>query len=183
MSQEITNALLVLVLTQHVREYLELYDPQALAQAVDALTASDPEFPARLAAAREFASAEFTSNGYPENVRRTDEALGRDSLTKAMHYWDRIGEEINAQSRWSLYNESGTDADAVGIKGRGLTLVYTGHWGPTSASIDLPNDPTWRQLYVAADKLIRDSGDNHHTFIEAFQRCGDSTTYELHTGS
>jgi hypothetical protein len=180
MSQEITNALLVIVLTQHIREYLELYDPQALKQAVEALTASDPEFPARLAGTGEYTRPEA---GYAEYTRRADQAIGRDSLTRAIHYWDGIGQEIGAKSRWSLYNESGTNADAVGIEGRGLTLVYTGHWGPTSASIDLPDNPTWKQLFVAADKLIRDSGDNHHTFIELFQRCGDSTTYELITGS
>jgi hypothetical protein len=32
------------------------------------------------------------------------------------------------------------------------------------------NGTTWASLYIAADTLIRESGDNHHIFIEAFKQ-------------
>lgn len=70
--QQIIDALLVIVLTKHSREYLELYDPQALAQAIDALKANDPGFEAKLAEARE-----SESMGGEEWRRQIDTALGR----------------------------------------------------------------------------------------------------------
>ena len=42
--------------------------------------------------------------------------------------------------------------------------------------------PTWLDVYRAADLAIRDSGDHHHIFIEAFSPQADNTI-TLHTGS
>ena len=42
--------------------------------------------------------------------------------------------------------------------------------------------PTWLDVYRAADLAIRDSGDQHHIFIEAFRPLDDNTV-TLHTGS
>jgi hypothetical protein len=43
------------------------------------------------------------------------------------------------------------------------------------------NGNTWAALYVAANACIRDSGDDHHVFIEDFRKSGD--TLLLTTGS
>ena len=44
--------------------------------------------------------------------------------------------------------------------------------------------PTWGDLYIAADKAIASSGDDHHCFIEAFGKYAtDNSMLELTTGS
>ena len=43
------------------------------------------------------------------------------------------------------------------------------------------NGNTWAALYVAANACIRDSGDDHHVFIEDFRKSGKSLL--LTTGS
>ena len=93
-------------------------------------------------------------------------------------YWYGIAEEMGVlHSTWSCF-EGGQNADAVGIEGRNLTLVYD---EDRPVRIALPDNPTWRQLFVAADKLIGQSGDTDHIFIESFET-KESDVY-LHTGS
>ena len=82
-------------------------------------------------------------------------------------------------SIWSMYNvvdfenPSGITVD---------TLVYEDHWGPRAIEVQMPcGMKTWGDLYAAADKAIRQSGDDHHVFIEAF-RIKDGRAY-LTTGS
>ena len=44
--------------------------------------------------------------------------------------------------------------------------------------------PTWGDLYIAADKAIASSGDDHHCFIEGFGKYAtDNSMLELYTGS
>jgi hypothetical protein len=62
-------------------------------------------------------------------------------------------------------------------------VVYRNHWGknPVSCSI---NGATWAALWVAANACIRDSGDDHHIFIEDFRPDPeDARTLLLSTGS
>jgi len=84
-----------------------------------------------------------------------------------------------------MYEEAGFTPDAVGIHGKGLTLTYSEHWGDNGSQfISLPENPTWLQLYVAADTLIRKSGDVHHIYIEQLtQDATDPNVYHLTTGS
>jgi len=96
-----------------------------------------------------------------------------------MDYWYDIGKGL--KSIWSIY-EIGCNADNVGIVGQNLTLIYENHWGPEKVSCPLPDNPTWRELYLAADNLIQLSGDSHHIFIERFTDRGNGI-YELSTGS
>lgn len=48
------------------------------------------------------------------------------------------------------------------------TIVYRDHWGDQEARESVDGN-TWRDLYLAADRCIRDSGDHHHVFIEALK--------------
>lgn len=109
----------------------------------------------------------------------------RDRVTELITFWDEIGQQLGAKSRWSLFDEAGTNPDEVGIHGSNLTLVYTDHWGKAGeVKTSMPDNPTWRQMYVAADKLIQESGDENHIFIEQFtQAPEDPNTYLLDTGS
>lgn len=59
-------------------------------------------------------------------------------------------------------------------------VSYKDHWG-NGVVTQAINGNTWAALYVAANACIRDSGDEHHVFIEDFRRSGD--TLLLTTGS
>lgn len=43
--------------------------------------------------------------------------------------------------------------------------------------------PTYQDLWRAADRLCERSGDNHHIYLEAAKRVGNSNVYELWFGS
>lgn len=47
-------------------------------------------------------------------------------------------------------------------------LRYGCHWGVSEIVSPAMLDPTWLDLFAAADWAIALSGDSHHTFIENF---------------
>jgi hypothetical protein len=106
-------------------------------------------------------------------------------ISRNIDFWHHLGEAFGAKSVWSMYEEAGFAPDDVGIHGKGLTLVYSEHWAfEGTQSISLPDNPTWLQLYVAADTLIRRSGDTHHIYIEQFtQDAKNPNVSRLTTGS
>ena len=46
-------------------------------------------------------------------------------------------------------------------------VVHKNHWGKMAVAVEIEGD-RWVDLYVAADKAIKLSGDTHHCFIEGF---------------
>lgn len=99
---------------------------------------------------------------------------------KSDHYSD-IQEELGLKAIWSVY-EVDNMSDRHPFEGADR-VVYKDHWGekPVSCSI---NGLTWAALFVAADACIRDSGDEHHVFIECFRPAKDDPrTLILSTGS
>jgi hypothetical protein len=115
--------------------------------------------------------------------RGLDNAYKQDqeSFDRKYEHFQKVQEQLGLKSVWSVYEvedmanrHSFTNVDRV---------VYKDHWGgkPVSCSI---NGLTWSALYVAADACIRDSGDNHHVFIEGFYPAEDDPrTLILTTGS
>lgn len=99
--------------------------------------------------------------------------------TKNNHF-ERIREELGLRSIWSIY-EVDNLSERHPFEGA-TTVVYKDHWGkPVSKQI---NGATWAALYVAADACIRDSGDDHHVFIEQFKPIkGSDFELNLSTGS
>lgn len=100
--------------------------------------------------------------------------------TKNKHY-SAVAEELGVTAIWSVY-EVDNMADRHPFEGADR-VVYKNHWGekPVSCSI---NGLTWAALYIAANACIRDSGDNHHIFIEDFSPAADDPrTLILSTGS
>lgn len=100
---------------------------------------------------------------------------------KGQHYTNVKAELGISGSDWSIY-EVDNLTDRHPFEGADR-VVYTTHWGekPVSCSI---NGLTWAALWVAANACIRDSGDDHHTFIEAFRPSRDDPrTLVLSTGS
>lgn len=99
--------------------------------------------------------------------------------TKMNHY-DSVKTELGLTSVWSLFDVK--DLNSEHPYTDALILTYQDHWGeqgPVTVSID---GSLWRDLYRAADRAIRLSGDQHHIFVEGF-RSDHSTELRLITGS
>lgn len=60
-------------------------------------------------------------------------------------------------------------------------LVYDDHWGDGVIEVEITG-ARWIDLWAAADKAIKQSGDSHHAFIEAFKHKSHNTL-RLVTGS
>lgn len=102
------------------------------------------------------------------------------SFDRKFEHYRRIQEELGLRSVWSVYE---VDNLSERHPYEGATrVVYKDHWGkPVSKQI---NGLTWAALYVAADACIRDSGDDHHIFIEQFTPIkGSDFELNLTTGS
>lgn len=114
--------------------------------------------------------------GLADAYDQDDKAFSR----KSRHYED-IQSELGLKSIWSVY-EVANLSERHPFEGADR-VVYKDHWGdkPVQCSI---NGLTWAALYVAADACIRDSGDEHHVFIELFRPAKDDPrTLILSTGS
>jgi hypothetical protein len=82
---------------------------------------------------------------------------------------------------WSIH--SMRDFNHIVTEGR-MILQYDGGWG-TSGEIELLS-PSWWEVWQAADKLIGQSGDSHHIFIERVEHIGkynNLPTFIIQTGS
>ena len=101
----------------------------------------------------------------------------KDFSTKSDHY-DQVKTDLGLSAIWSIY-EVDNLSDRHTFEGV-TRVVYKDHWGSRQVSTEI-NGATWAALYVAANACIRDSGDDHHVFIENFKKFGD--TLVLSTGS
>jgi hypothetical protein len=97
-----------------------------------------------------------------------------------MDYFDRVREELGLSATWSMY-EVDNLSDRHPFEG--VTKVVYRAYGSGDHEVAI-NGSTWAALYVAANALIRDSGDEHHSFIEGFTQSSiDPTILFLSTGS
>jgi hypothetical protein len=105
-----------------------------------------------------------------------------DDFDDKFNYFDKIKEDASFKSIWSIY-EISSMYDLSGFTAE--TLVYKDHWGHERA-ITIPlsgGNLQWWDLWVAAEKAIVESEDQHHVFIEDFQKSKDGKTLFLRTGS
>jgi hypothetical protein len=70
------------------------------------------------------------------------------------------------ESWWSMYEIQ--DMNSVAFPGK-YKVAYVDHWGGSAPDSILVENPTWMDLWKAADTLIKKSGDAHHIFIENFR--------------
>jgi hypothetical protein len=93
------------------------------------------------------------------------------------HYSD-VRASLGLDAIWSMYEveDLGERHAFAGV----TTMTYKDNWGGDAFSVPI-NGFTWAALYVAANAAIRDSGDEHHVFIEGFTKVGN--TLLLITGS
>jgi hypothetical protein len=100
-----------------------------------------------------------------------------------MDYYSEFQQANGLRSIWSIYELPihGFLKDHP-YKGA-LQVAYRDHWGET-AVYETIQGTTWADLYRAADRCIRGSGDGHHCFIEGFYTVADQPhQLRLTTGS
>jgi hypothetical protein len=81
-------------------------------------------------------------------------------------YYDSVRNELGLSAIWSIY-EVDNLSDRHPFEG--VTKVIYRAYGSGDHEVAI-NGSTWAALYVAANALIRDSGDDHHIFIEGFKQ-------------
>lgn len=93
-------------------------------------------------------------------------------------HFSSVKQDLGLRTIWSLYEVDDLN-ERYPFEGI-ATVTYKDHWGDKPI-VKPVNGLTYAALYVAADAAIRDSGDEHHVFIERFEQVGD--TLLLTTGS
>ena len=82
---------------------------------------------------------------------------------------------------WSM-DDTALAWDGIAIDGR-ASIVYEDGWGEeTPPPVELDN-PTYQDLFKAANTLIVTSGDDHHVFVEDFMYDEKRNVWCLITGS
>lgn len=113
----------------------------------------------------------------------------REGLTSAYEqddkaYTSRSNHYAEVQKDLKLFDSSWSVYEVTDLNERfpytASTVTYRNHWG-NGTQVKVINGSSWAALWVAANACIRDSGDEHHIFIEAFKQEGD--TLILSTGS
>jgi hypothetical protein len=105
-----------------------------------------------------------------------------DSMDRKSNHYQDVSQQLGMDnSVWSVYEVSDL-ADRHPYEGADR-VVYKDHWGQNPVSYSI-NGLTWAALWIAANACIRDSGDDHHVFIEGFAPdAQDPRTLVLSTGS
>ena len=124
------------------------------------------------------------------SIRRLREAMApayaQDNQTfdHQWAYFAGVQGTYDLASKWSLYDEVGVGEMELPHPYAGAQyVVYDNHWGDKEIVRKIAG-PTWLDLWQAADKAIRASGDDHHTFIESFTPITDKPGHlRLGTGS
>jgi hypothetical protein len=94
------------------------------------------------------------------------------------NHYTTVKTDLGLDAIWSIYEVKDLSGSHP-YKGA-KTITYKDNWGGDVFTAPI-NGFTWAALYVAANAAIRDSGDEHHVFIEGFRQVGD--TLLLTTGS
>lgn len=101
-----------------------------------------------------------------------------DAFDRKHSHYGQVRKELGLKAVWSIF-EVDNLSDRHSFEGV-RTVTYKDHWGSKPVVTEI-NGGTYAALFVAANACIRDSGDEHHVFIENFKQVGD--TLILSTGS
>lgn len=82
----------------------------------------------------------------------------------ASDHFDQVSEELGMKTIWSMHEVKDMHAPHPWPEHQ-IVTYQGGDVGEVKVSIE---GLTWADLWVAADKAIRQSGDGHHIFIEDF---------------
>lgn len=105
---------------------------------------------------------------FKEHQQREDKAQSAKS-----NVFDKISEANGFKSIWSMYEVDDINAVFGYVEG----VEYEG------CSELVGTEVTWLQLWAIADRLIEESGDSHHLFIENFAKKDNEHLHRLITGS
>jgi len=128
---------------------------------------------------------QYNSGDLTEQVEAIREALkecyaqDREAANRLYAHYESVRKDLGLTARWSITDVKDLSESHPYKNAR--TVTYKDHWGDNRDVVVPVNGLTWAALYVAANAAIRDSGDDHHAFIEAFKQDGD--TLMLVTGS
>ena len=81
-------------------------------------------------------------------------------------YFNQVRDELGLDAVWSIYE---VDNLSERHPFEGAKKVIYRAYGSGDHEVAIVGS-TWAALYVAANKLIRDSGDGHHIYIEDFKQ-------------
>ena len=96
-------------------------------------------------------------------------------------YYSEFKKDNGLGSIWSIYELPVHGFILNHIYPSDAFVVYRDHWGDNEDMHYPVLGPTWGDVYRAADLAIRNSGDEHHVFIEGFRVKGNELI--LQTGS
>ena len=97
-------------------------------------------------------------------------------------YFESVQSELKCRSVWSLFDHDVEDFYTEHTYKGAKVLKYKDTWGKP-VEVPLAGN-RWVDLYIAADYLIKESGDDHHIFIEQFAaKEEDPSVLFLRTGS
>lgn len=122
---------------------------------------------------------DLIKQGFADVARQEEEV---DDAKRELYH--RVTEELDVGSIWSMSEV--TDFDSSFRKHYGIEdapQVAITYQGVTVMMVE--DEITWKDLFKAADKAIKLSGDTHHIFIEGFhvERKDGQTSLMLSTGS
>jgi len=117
---------------------------------------------------------DLINKGLDNAYKLDEEAYER----KSAHY-DAISTEHGFKTIWSVHEVSDLNAPFAGAATK---LAYRDHWGASEVVVPI-NGNTWVDLWRAAEAAIKQSGDTHHVFIEAFIPSNVTGVLVLSTGS
>jgi hypothetical protein len=90
----------------------------------------------------------------------------RDASDRKYDHYQQVKKELGLDAIWSIY-EVDNLSERHPFEGATKVIYRAFDSGDQEVAI---NGSTWAALYVAGNALIRDSGDNHHVFIEQFKQ-------------
>jgi hypothetical protein len=96
---------------------------------------------------------------------------------KYEHY-QSVRKDLGLDAIWSIYEVR--DLNERHPFSSDVFVVYKDHWGKETVHCAVYGS-TWAAIYTAANACIRQSGDEHHVFIEGFTQDGNNLF--LTTGS
>lgn len=99
---------------------------------------------------------------------------------KRYAHYRQVAEKFGFSTIWSITEVQDLYSVAPDMTGY-EKLVYEDNWDDKIVEVEITGD-RWIDLWAAADKAIKQSGDGHHCFIEAFKHKSHNTL-RLVTGS
>jgi len=105
----------------------------------------------------------------PDDIefRTHDGLITDDAMEYIFDFLDEVSEQHGiTHSNWAInFPDKTIDLNVVPYPNL-RSLHYDGHWGKNN-QVDFEKAPNFLEIWKACDKMIFDSGDHHHIYIES----------------